>query len=205
MTHEGNEMDEMESDTKRECPDHHKDYCSCRKWHEQEVKERRSDSAFNAYESLGFELQDIGNYQYAVVNHPELIVSCYGKWKLNGKWNKGVGALKDYIRSKQGKKPLAKKKRPKILSIANSFKSFDIRKGVPNGFAHFAEHGADNRCVRNGIEFCNALVGFEKSDGRWQPVILGVIVRNDDIQTLEADSNMSTQATRRKNVSQKSK
>ncbi len=179
----------MGSGGKRECPDHDKMSCSCMKWHEEEVKARRSDSAFNMFESLNLELRDIGGYLYEVINHPELVVSFYGKWKVKGnkgKWNKGLGALRDYIRAKQGKKPLAKTKRPKILSIANGYKSFDVRKGIPDGFVHFEDPSGEKLCTRKGIEFCKALVGFEESAGRWKPVISGVIVRKDDIQTLEA-------------------
>jgi hypothetical protein len=166
---------------KQYCPDHHRDYCTCRKRSEDEAKGRKADIAESAYESLGFVLETIGSYMYRVKNHPELIVTMYGKWKLNGKWNRGIGKLRDYISVKAGKKPRPKKKTAKLLNIANRYGDVDIRHGVPFGFVHLPEDKAAKLCVKFDVSFANAMVGFVNIEGKWKPVRQGVVLQEGSL------------------------
>jgi hypothetical protein len=167
-----------------DCPDHHKMFCTCMKRHASDVKARKEDIADNAYESLGFIIDySKGGYTFKVENHPELTVSIYGKWKLNGVWRKGIGKLREYIRLKSGGKPKrkAKKKTRQIAEIANRFGDVDVRKGLPSSCTHLRSENAIQVLKRYRIKFARALVGFENVNQRFVPKHLGVVVFSEHI------------------------
>ena len=68
----------------------------------------------------------------------------------------------------------------------NQYGNVDVRRGPPAGYAHVPGARITTACKALGIECAPALVGFDKSRGRFKPETDGVVVAVADADRLRA-------------------